>query len=68
MSDKFPTNYPSLGDLKKMQQKFDMGGQISKLLYHYIFYINLTREHQNFRNKYWFKNKILDNALNFMLE
>ena len=47
-----------LGDLKKMQQKCDIGGQISKLLYHYLFYIILTREHQNFRNKYWVKNKI----------
>ena len=47
-----------LGDLKKMQQKFDIGGQTSKLLYHYIFYIILTMEHQIFRNKYWLKNKI----------
>ena len=43
---------------KKMHPKCDIGGQISKLLYHYLFYILLTREHHNFRNKYWFKNKI----------
>ena len=56
------------GDFKKkMQPKCDIGGQISKVLYHYIFYIIQTREHQNFRNKYWLKNKIKDNALIFML-
>ena len=47
-----------LAILKKMHPKCDIGGQISKLLYHYLFYVILTREHQNFRNKYWFKNKI----------
>ena len=31
--------FPLLGGLKKMQPKRDIGGQISKLLYHYIFYI-----------------------------
>ena len=51
-------SHSDMGDLKKMQPKRDIGGQLSKLLYHYIFYIILTREHQNFRNKYWLKNKI----------
>ena len=35
-----------MGDLKKMQPKRDIRGQISKLLYHNIFNIILTREHQ----------------------
>ena len=27
---------PNMGDLKKMHPKCDIGGQISKLLYHYL--------------------------------
>ena len=48
-----------MGYFKKMHPKCDIGGQISKLLYHYPFYVILTREHQNFRNKYWFNSDFI---------
>ena len=47
------------GDLKKkMQQKSDIGGQISKLLYHYIFLHYPNQGTSKFQKKYWLKNKI----------
>ena len=45
----------NMGDLKICSKSVTLG----------VKFQILTREHQNFRTKYWLKNRIKDNALNW---